>query len=203
MSSIIIEKLGHRYDSKMPYILRDLTLDNLAGKNVLVLGDNGTGKSTFGKLLTGILKPTEGKVVINSVDVSTLAPKKRILHAYYINQLNQLHFIGNTLRREIGFVEKVSGKKADQTKLADFYLPEDLETNPFELLTNQAWRLSLYLAAVVDPYLLFIDEIPSSANGMNNDCLKRLIEDRSVRGLTTFIAYQRNIPIKTDLTINF
>gem|GEM_PF-4112898 len=183
--------------------MRDLSVDSLTGKNILVLGDNGSGKSTFGKLLTGILQPTEGRIMINGKDVSSLPPKKRILYAYYINQLNQLHFVGNTLRQEISFIEKVSGKKADYRKLADFRLPEDPATNPFELLTNQAWRLSLYIAAVVDPYILFIDEIPSSANSINNECLTMLLESRAVRGLVTFIAYQRAIPVKTDLTIEF
>ena len=66
------EHLGFVYDDEEGAIpaVKDITLDIRRGEYVAVLGHNGSGKSTFAKLLNQILEPTSGKLVVGGVDLT-------------------------------------------------------------------------------------------------------------------------------------
>ena len=50
-------------------MLRDVTMDIAAGTRVAIVGETGSGKSTFAKLLTRLMDPSEGAVLLDGVDV--------------------------------------------------------------------------------------------------------------------------------------
>ena len=59
-----LEGVGFRYSGLDPWVLRDLTLDIPAGASVAITGPSGCGKSTLARLLTGLLQPSEGRIVL-------------------------------------------------------------------------------------------------------------------------------------------
>jgi len=64
------ENLCYSYrDSEYP-ALSGISVDIQRGEYVAVLGHNGSGKSTFAKLLNLLLEPTDGKLVVNGVDLT-------------------------------------------------------------------------------------------------------------------------------------
>ena len=55
-------------------VLRQINLNIADGETIAIVGENGTGKSTFVKLLLGLYCPTEGRVEIDGVDTRTIHP---------------------------------------------------------------------------------------------------------------------------------
>jgi ATP-binding cassette subfamily B protein len=55
-------------------VLRDVSLDLAAGTTVAIVGDNGAGKTTLIKLLTGMYRPTEGRITVDGHDLAGIAP---------------------------------------------------------------------------------------------------------------------------------
>ena len=56
----------------------NVTLNLKKGARHALIGPNGAGKTTLINLLTGVLQPTEGKIILEGEDITTLAPHKRV-----------------------------------------------------------------------------------------------------------------------------
>jgi len=203
MNSLVIKNLSYSYPGSYDMILVDCNISFLNGANIMLIGDNGSGKSTFGKLISGLLTPTAGSILVCDKEISGLKNYQRIYLAYYITQINQLQFIRNTLNGEIKFAEEITKNKFEASTYELFSLPNDLEYNPFELDINEAWRLSLLISMIVDPFVLFIDEIPSGSNNLNKKALSFVLNQRKVQGQITFVAYQRKISFPFDRFMSF
>lgn len=193
MSKIRIDQLSFRYKKDSNYILEKLSLEFEKGQNVLIIGDNGSGKSTFGKLICGLLTPTLGRITLDDKELHKLNPKNRIHKALYLNQLSQLQILNNSIEKEIKFTQRISKKKESKIDYSKFMLPMDKNYNPFELSINELWRFSIYLSSIIDPDILFIDEIPSVSNEINLAVLKLILDYRATENKHTFISYQRDI----------
>lgn len=63
------ENVSFKYPDTENYALKDLTLTLEAGERLAVVGLNGAGKSTFVKLLCGLYVPTEGRILLNGIDI--------------------------------------------------------------------------------------------------------------------------------------
>ena len=75
-----IQRVSHRYGERA--VLRDIDL-RLSERRVAVIGANGSGKSTFARLLNGLVVPTAGRVLVDSLDTRS---------------------DGRAVRRSVGFV---------------------------------------------------------------------------------------------------
>jgi cyclic peptide transporter len=70
MKQIRFEGVGYQYPvqaDRQPFILQNLSLDIRQGEVIFVTGENGSGKSTFMLLLTGLLHPQSGRILVNGV----------------------------------------------------------------------------------------------------------------------------------------
>ncbi len=66
---IRLEKVSYKYPGSENYVLKDLDLTISPGEKVAIVGLNGAGKTTLIKLASGLLDPTDGRVLINGVDI--------------------------------------------------------------------------------------------------------------------------------------
>lgn len=71
---ITFEAVSFRYPGTGPWVLQDVSLTLPAGAVVAVVGENGAGKSTLVKLLCGFYLPTEGRILVDDVDLRRIAP---------------------------------------------------------------------------------------------------------------------------------
>lgn len=71
-----IRKLASGY-GKVP-VLHDIDLTVRAGEIILMVGENGAGKSTFLRTVAGFIKPAAGQVVLDGIDVTGLAPERLV-----------------------------------------------------------------------------------------------------------------------------
>ncbi|NUQ74079.1 MAG: ABC transporter ATP-binding protein [Polyangiaceae bacterium] len=69
---IRFENVGFRYPGRDDFALRNINLTIPAGQTLALVGPNGAGKTTFIKLLTGLYEPTEGRVLLDGIDLQSL-----------------------------------------------------------------------------------------------------------------------------------
>jgi energy-coupling factor transport system ATP-binding protein len=196
-----VENACFNYPNSNSKIITNLNL-NFKGRNsIFIIGDNGKGKTTLGKLLCGLLQPTNGKIKINNLEISKLNSRKKIKHAFYIEQRNYFQFFKSTLEEEIKLSEKISKNRRDEKLYSKIFIDERTDLNPLELSINQAWRFLLFISTIYNSSVLFIDEIPSASNSKNIKALENLLEERNNKELITFISNQRLININFNFLI--
>jgi ATP-binding cassette subfamily B protein RaxB len=64
-----LENISFRYTETDPYILNNINLDIKAGESVCLVGPSGCGKSTLMKIMLGLLEPTQGRILVDGVDI--------------------------------------------------------------------------------------------------------------------------------------
>ena len=64
---IKIQNLKFKYKEEN-YIIKGINLEINKGECIAIVGKNGSGKSTFAKLLAGIMKPTKGEIFVDEIN---------------------------------------------------------------------------------------------------------------------------------------
>jgi ATP-binding cassette subfamily B protein RaxB len=70
--NIQIEEISFRYGETQPWVLQNCSLTIKAGESVALIGPSGCGKTTLAKLILGLLKPEQGRIVVDGIDVRKL-----------------------------------------------------------------------------------------------------------------------------------
>jgi len=87
-----LEKIYFRYPSHSPFHLKPVDLRVGRGDLVGFLGPNGAGKSTLLKLMVGLLRPAQGRVLFNGRDLSLIPVRERARRIAYVPQSMQFTF---------------------------------------------------------------------------------------------------------------
>lgn len=130
-----------------------------------VLGPSGCGKTTLLRMLAGFETPTMGEILIDGVDVSTMAPNKRPVNMVFQSYAVFPHM---TVLANVGYGLKVTGVSAAETRqkaeeaLEMVQLAHLGERKPDQLSGGQRQRVALARALVKRPKVLLLDE-PMSA----------------------------------------
>lgn len=193
MSEIAVhtQGLGKSYDGAV-YALHDLSLEIPGGTVFGFLGPNGAGKTTTVKLLTGLLRPTEG-----SCTVLGLSPQQKSaeLHRFCgvvtetarmygrLTGMENLNFFG----RAFGLEHRDCRERAEELlKRLDLWDSRDKRLSAYS--TGMAQRLSLARALIGRPKLLFLDEPTSGLDPESSLAVNSLIAYLSRQeGITVFL----------------
>ena len=74
-SGVTFDDVGFRYAGKEDFALRHVSFHVPGGSSLALVGHNGAGKTTIIKLLSRMYEPTEGRILLDGVDVRTLSPE--------------------------------------------------------------------------------------------------------------------------------
>ena len=83
MSTIKVQDMSFSYAGSERLILKDINMEVKAGEFVCILGQSGCGKSTFLRLLAGLEKPTEGKLLIDEKEIKGASLDKGVVFQDY------------------------------------------------------------------------------------------------------------------------
>ncbi|MFZ6777269.1 ATP-binding cassette domain-containing protein, partial [Undibacterium sp. Ji83W] len=72
---ITLKNIKFRYAEGEPWVLKDINLTIPAGQSIALVGPSGCGKTTLCKIILGLLKPTEGEVLIDDIPITQLGIK--------------------------------------------------------------------------------------------------------------------------------
>ena len=152
--------------------LHGVSFDLYAGRTLALVGESGCGKSTCARLMTKVYPPTEGEILFNGKDISTLNSRKDILDYRSrvqmvfqdpFGSLNPTHTIEHHLTRPLKIHKQVANKKALAERLEELLtlveLPiETLAKYPHELSGGQRQRVNLARALAVGAEVILADE---------------------------------------------
>ena len=167
-----IQHLKYSYDPIRGEALSDVSIQINRGEAVGLVGQSGSGKSTLVDLLIGLLKPQEGVVLVNELNINTILQWWRSSIGY----VSQTIFLtDDSLKRNIAFglpdeeIDEVAVREAlKSAQLEDFVasLPEGLDTAVGErgvrLSGGQRQRIGIARALYHRPSVLVLDEATSS-----------------------------------------
>ena len=195
-----------KYKNSSQYVLKNINLTLNKGTSVGIIGESGSGKSTLIDLVSGLITPTEGKIIIDEKFVLD----NFISWRHNISYLSQNFYLNDdTIKNNIAFgVEDdlISRDKLDKavewSGLKDFVnkLDEGLETIVGEkgakLSGGQAQRIGIARCLYSNPNLLILDE-PTS--GLDPDNEERIVNTlKRLEGKTTILLITHN-----KKTVNF
>ena len=176
-----------------PPVLRDVTLDIAAGTRVAIVGETGSGKSTFAKLLTRLMDPTEGTVLLDGIDVREVGQASLRRSVVLVPQEGFLFddtLTANVRYGRLGATEAEIWASADELGLTDWLLglPRGLGTRVGQrgesLSAGERQLVALLRAHLVDPDLLVLDEATSSVDPQLEMRIGRALE-RLMSGRTS------------------
>lgn len=166
--------------------IEDINLTVRAGEILAVVGQNGAGKTTFTKLLNGLIKPSAGVVRIAGLDTRTTPVSVLASHAATLFQNPDRQLCRNTVVEEIAFGLELQGAPADAARerarhvAATFGLPEN--ASPFNLSRGQRQMVALASVVALEPELIILDEPTSGLDYRECMTVMETVRQRALDG---------------------
>ena len=161
---IVFEHVDFRYDEETPYILQDVNFEIRRGDLIAVLGPNGAGKSTLIKHAIGLLKPTNGRVLVEGKDTRSMSVAQiaRVLGFVFQSPTHMLY--APTVREELEFGPKNLDFKNDAIQksvtesVATVNLKGFEEYPPLGLSFGQQKRTTIAAVLAMQSKIMVMDE---------------------------------------------
>ena len=200
MTEISLREVSFRHGKGTPYeicALDKITLDIAPGVITGIIGHTGSGKSTLVELFNGILKPAEGRVLIDGEDI--WAKPKEIRKVRFrvglVMQYPESQLFEETIRQDIAFGPKNMGLSEAEIEqrvieAARFVgLDEDLlEKSPFDLSGGQKRRAAIAGIIAMRPDVLVLDEPAAGLDPAGRESIfANIVEYKEKTGSTVVI----------------
>lgn len=138
----------------------DLTLHR--GEKIALIGSNGAGKSTTMKLLTGLIRPTQGDVQIGGQNIKDKRAEELSRQISLVYQNPEQMFIKDSIRGDIAYAMQVRGvadwEQRTEQLLQQFQLTELADRDGRLMSGGQMRRASLAIGIALEPSILLLDE---------------------------------------------
>jgi len=177
--------------------VRGLSLDINEGSLTLVSGPTGSGKTTLLSLIAGILKPTEGEVVLNTVHVTTSGDRavslfrerfigfipQEILLLYDLNIIENILFPNAFRKKPIKLLKRRAIELLERLELSD-----KATSFPFELSGGEKRKAMIARALVSSPSFIIADEPVSELDQESAGDILKLFEEHIRNGAAVVVA---------------
>lgn len=157
-----------------------------AGSTLLITGNSGKGKTTLLHLLGGLLKPSNGDILIQETNISNLSDKEldRFRGKNIGLVLQQSHFVASfSVLENIALASWLATGKKALEKAKEILIALDLEQHmnklPSQLSIGQQQRASIARALINEPKVLLADEPTSSLDDENAERVATLLSKLS------------------------
>lgn len=192
---IEIKELSFSYDSK-PFIDNlDLKIDD--GEMVGIIGNTGSGKSTFVRLIAGLIKSDSGKIIIDGDDITNKKFNKKILRRKLgiVFQFPEMQLFEQTVENDIFFGLKqyklTYDEKCKRAKEALELLGLDFERikdkSPLALSGGEKRKVAVAGILVCKPKYLIFDEPIAGLDCNSRDSFMKLLLALKQNGTTIII----------------
>lgn len=143
-------------------IFENLNLKLYEGEKIALIGSNGAGKSTLMKLMTGLIKPSSGQVILKDKKVKDTKPEQLSRYVSLVYQNPEDMFIKDSIESDIAFAMQVRNEENWQERterLLERFRLAELKNRDGRLLSGgQMRRASLAIGIALNPEILLLDE---------------------------------------------
>jgi ABC-type lipoprotein export system ATPase subunit len=183
-----------RFSYNNTQILEFPNLNCQKGENWLLLGQSGSGKTTFLHLLGGLLSPQSGSIRIGETDMAGL--KKSALDHFRGQNIGIIfqtpHFIkALTVEENLLLAQRLAGFKEDKGMIFNILqklnLAHKLKSKPSELSVGEAQRVAIARALINKPAVILADEPTSALDDKNTDEVIQLLEKQAAEAGATLL----------------
>lgn len=182
--SIALNKVEYKYEMEEYPILKNINLDIPIGSRVAIIGPSGCGKSTLINIISGLINPTNGSILI---DGKALPDKEKTTYMKNVSYVDQDNFIINATVYEnvaLGIPVMSINKSLVRNAIKAAYLdsrinelPDKYETklgdNGSILSSGQRQRIAIARAIYKEPLLLILDE---GTNALDKETEKNIFD---------------------------
>lgn len=175
------------------------------GEIVGVMGQNGSGKTTFTKLLNGLLRPTSGSVLVNGRNTSHYSVQALAPHVGYVFQNPNHQVFANTVAEELAFGPRNIGHTPQEVeeRVAEavefFELGAIMQLHPYRISFPMRKLVGIASIFTMRPQVFILDEPTTGQDHKTSSVIDRLILRLSERG-NTVICVSHDMPLIAHVT---
>jgi PrtD family type I secretion system ABC transporter len=196
---LMVDNVGVVLPESRGFLLNGVSFGVAPGECLGIIGPSGSGKSMLGQIIVGISLPTQGRVLLNNIDLSVLRGGRGGRRLGYLPQ--DINLFGETIKDNIGRLDDPDLQKViEAAKLAGIHdtimgLPEGYDTpvpnggSAFSRGFRQ--RLGLARAFFGDPRLVVLDEPNASLDYVGERVLLDAIEQMKIANTMVIVITHR------------
>ena len=178
------KKISFSYDASNEFSFPDFTCGN--GEKMLILGNSGTGKTTFLHLLTGLLRPKSGSVTLNGTEFSKF--RNNELDKFRGENIGLVfqtaHFINAlTVKENLSIPLWLNKQKNNPERISELLdrlqIGHKANSKINNLSIGERQRVSIARALMHKPKIIFADEPTSALDDENTDNVVKLLDEQS------------------------
>jgi len=190
--------ISHYYSKEQ--VLYDLSFEINEGKFVFLSGNSGSGKSTLLSILSTLLKPSIGELLIDDMSID----KIRNIDHFRQNNIGfvfQFHYLINYLSvyENIALAALSNKMQNINAMLEDLGILELSSRYPNEISGGQRQRVALARALINDPKIIFADEPTGSLDSKNSTHVYQLLS-KAVKNGTTVVVASHDLQVENYAT---
>ncbi len=197
---IQLSNVTHTYSEGSAFqatAIRNVNLTIEDGEFIAVIGHTGSGKSTLVQHLNGLLKPTDGQILIDGEDLNGEKTDRRRIRQKVglVFQYPEYQLFEETVAKDIAFGPKnlgLSDEEIDQRvrrAMAHVHLDYDkyADRSPFELSGGQMRRVAIAGVLAMEPKILILDEPTAGLDPKGRDRILSMVQELHAQGGVTVI----------------
>ena len=182
------------------YALKHINIDIADGEFVFIMGKSGSGKSTLLRLLMKELEPSEGRIVVDDMDLGGMprrfVPKYRRLIGMVFQDFKLLP--DRNVYENVAFAQRVIGRSTWEIKDA---VPEALrkvglgskyKNKPNQLSGGEMQRVAIARAIINNPEIILADEPTGNLDSATAEEIMNLLEEINKSGTTVVVITHSN-----------
>ncbi|MCL1794913.1 MAG: ABC transporter ATP-binding protein/permease [Oscillospiraceae bacterium] len=175
--AIEFENVSFKYSGQDVYTLNNVNIKIKANERLAIVGENGAGKSTFVKLMSGLYQPTEGRILLNGIDIKEIDYNDYIklfsavfqdFQFFSFSVMENITFEEDAYETNLAKAEKLMidnglGKRLQTLKKGlNTQITKDFDSDGEELSGGEMQKLAIIRALYKDSPIIILDE-PTAA----------------------------------------
>ena len=209
IQTLEFDHVGFKHHTATQKAINDISFKVRTGETIAFVGPSGSGKTTLMKLLVGLYRPDEGKILYNGIDENSIDFEDLRNQIGFVTQDTQL--FSGTIRENLLFVNPTAtedelidmlNKASCQNllKRAENGLDTMIGEGGLKLSGGEKQRLSIARALLRKPKLLLFDEATSALDSLTEEEITDTIRDISIQGnqVTILIAHRLSTIMHAD-----